>query len=138
MVQQAVEDVEAGEVELASLADHSLFPAKVSDAIEVELSQGAPLEMIAARLHISPGALRSRLRQHRTTYSEMLDRLRRDHAVRALRQSQVGVAELAHSLGFSHPPAFHRAFRRWFGLTPNPSARFWQRRGRVAQKIEPA
>ncbi|HEX4354211.1 MAG TPA: AraC family transcriptional regulator ligand-binding domain-containing protein [Polyangiales bacterium] len=133
--------------ELASLADHSMFPMKVRDAIEAELTQGAPLETVAARLHISPGALRSRLRQHGTTYSEMLDRLRRDYAVRALRQTQVGVAELAHSLGFAHPPAFHRAFRRWFGLTPNafreakvghPSARFWQRRERVAQKIGPA
>jgi AraC-like DNA-binding protein len=123
--------------ELATLADHSLFPSKVREAIEAELVQGALLESVATRLHLSAGALRSRLRQHGTTYSELLDRLRRDHAKRALRQTQVGVAELAHSLGFAHPPAFHRAFRRWFGVTPNayreasishPSARFWNRR----------
>jgi AraC-like DNA-binding protein len=122
--------------ELATLADHSVFPSKVREAIDVELVQGAMLESVAARLHMSAGALRSRLRQHGTTYSELLDRLRRDHAKRALRQTQVGVAELAHSLGFAHPPAFHRAFRRWFGVTPNayreasvshPAARFWRR-----------
>ena len=81
--------------------------------------RGAALEAVAARLHLSPSALRSRLRQHGTTYSAMLDRLRRDHAKRALRQSQLSIAEIGHRLGFAHPPAFHRAFRRWFGVTPN-------------------
>jgi AraC-like DNA-binding protein len=122
--------------ELSTLADQSAFPKKVREAIEVELTQGAALEAVAARLHISPGALRSRLRQHGTTYTDLLDRLRRDHAKRALRQTQLGVAEVAHNLGFAHPPAFHRAFRRWFGVTPNafreakithPAARFWHR-----------
>jgi AraC-like DNA-binding protein len=122
--------------ELSTLANRSAFPKKVRDAIELELARGAALDAVSARLHISPSALRSRLRQHGTTYSELLDRLRRDHAKRALRQTQLGVAELAHSLGFAHPPAFHRAFRRWFGVTPNayreakishPAARFWRR-----------
>jgi len=85
----------------------------------------------------SPSALRSRLRQHGTTYSALLDRLRRDHARRALRQSQLSIAEVAHSLGFAHPPAFHRAFRRWFGVTPSafreapnahPASRLFSRR----------
>ncbi len=123
--------------ELAALAGQSLFPAKVREAIERELDRGAALERVAARLHMSPGALRSRLRQHGTTYSALLDRLRRDHAQRALRQSQLSVAEIGHQLGFAHPPAFHRAFRRWFGVTPKDyraalpvhvTARFWRRR----------
>ena len=123
--------------ELAALADHSAFPARVRETIELELASGAALEAVAARMHMSPSALRSRLRQHGTSYSAMLDRLRRDHAQRALRQSQLSVAEIGHRLGFAHPPAFHRAFRRWFGVTPNayrdaqnvhPAARFWRGR----------
>jgi AraC-like DNA-binding protein len=123
--------------ELAALSDQSAFPAKVREAIELELEQGAALEQVAKRLHMSPSALRSRLRRHGTTYSDLLDRLRRDYAQRALRQSQLSVAEVGHRLGFAHPPAFNRAFRRWFGVTPNayratPSAhvaaRFWRRR----------
>jgi AraC-like DNA-binding protein len=122
--------------ELSALTDQNVFPSKVREAIESELTQGATLEAVAARLHMSAGTLRSRLRQHGTTYSALLDRLRRDRAKRALRQTQLGVSELAHSLGFSHPPAFHRAFRRWFGVTPShyreqkvlhPTARFWRR-----------
>jgi AraC-like DNA-binding protein len=104
--------------------------------IEAELEQGAALESVAARMHLSPSALRSRLRQHGTTYSALLDRLRSDYAKRTLRQSQLSIGEVAHRLGFAHPPAFHRAFRRWFGVTPsayreapssNPTTRFWRR-----------
>jgi AraC-like DNA-binding protein len=122
--------------ELAAIADSSAFPRKVRTAIEAELAAGAPLTAVAERLHLSPGGLRSRLRQHGTTYSALLDRVRIAHAKRALRDTQLGIAELAAHLGFAHPPAFHRAFRRWFGVTPSayrevesqhPTARFWQR-----------
>lgn len=130
---------------LRRLADHELsllqglsaFPSKVRAAIEAELQDGAALERVAARMHLSAGGLRSRLRQHGATYSDLLDAVRKDHARRALRDTQLGISELAHRLGFAHPPAFHRAFRRWFGVTPNmyrevksehPAARFWRPR----------
>jgi AraC-like DNA-binding protein len=125
------------DIELAALSDQSAFPAKVREAIEAELPRGAALEAVAERLHLSPSAVRSRLRQHGTSYSAMLDRLRRDLAKRALRQSHLSFAEVAHQLGFAHPPAFHRAFRRWFGVTPSayrqapstsPTSRFLQRK----------
>ncbi|MET0386521.1 MAG: AraC family transcriptional regulator ligand-binding domain-containing protein [Polyangiales bacterium] len=123
--------------ELLQLEGRSAFPNKVRAAIEAELQQGAALEAVAGRLHMSPGGLRSRLRQHGTTYSDLLDAVRKERAKRALRDTQLGIAELAHLLGFSHAPAFHRAFRRWFGVTPNayrevksehPAARFWRTR----------
>jgi AraC-like DNA-binding protein len=123
--------------ELSVLKDLSAFPNKVRAAIEQELQQGAPLERVASRMHLSAGGLRSRLRQHGTTYSDLLDAVRKDYARRALRDTQLGISELAHRLGFAHPPAFHRAFRRWFGVTPSayrevksdhPAARFWRSR----------
>lgn len=123
--------------ELSLLQELSTFPSKVRGAIEAELEHGAPLERVAARMHLSPGGLRSRLRQHGATYSRLLDAVRKEHARRALRDTQLGISELAHRLGFAHPPAFHRAFRRWFGVTPNayrevksehPAARFWRPR----------
>jgi AraC-like DNA-binding protein len=123
--------------ELSQLNELSAFPNKVRVAIEAELQNGAALESVAARMHLSAGGLRSRLRQHGATYSNLLDAVRKEHARRALRDSQLGISELAHRLGFAHPPAFHRAFRRWFGVTPNmyrevksehPAARFWRSR----------
>lgn len=123
--------------ELAVLAGQSAFPVKVREAIEAELSSGAALDAVAERLHISASGLRSRLRQHGTTYSALLDGLRRERAKHALRSSELSFAEIAHELGFAHPPAFHRAFRRWFGVTPSafrdapsthPSARLFRKR----------
>jgi AraC-like DNA-binding protein len=123
--------------ELSRLAERSAFPDKVRSAIEAELQHGAPLERVAERLHLSASGLRSRLRQHGATYSELLDAVRKERAKRALRDTQLGIGELAHLLGFAHAPAFHRAFRRWFGVTPaayreikseHPAARFWRKR----------
>jgi AraC-like DNA-binding protein len=122
--------------ELMALHDLSAFPARVRTAMQAELEHGARLESVATRLHLSSSAIRSRLLQHGTTYTELLDRLRRDTADRLLRQSQLSFAEIGHALGFAHPPAFHRAVRRWFGRTPsayreaptaNPAATFFRR-----------
>jgi AraC-like DNA-binding protein len=105
--------------ELAELWDRSAFPSRVLSAIEAELEQGAELPEVARRLHMSEGALRTKLRQHGTTHSALRDRVRRERAARALRQSSLGIAEIGHQLGFAHPPAFHRAVRRWFGVSPS-------------------
>jgi AraC-like DNA-binding protein len=105
--------------ELSALDAQSAFPARVREAIDAELARGATLEAVADRLHMSASTLRSKLRQHGTSYSELLDRLRGERAKRALRQSQLSIAEIAHQLGFAHPPAFVRAFRRWFGVAPS-------------------
>jgi AraC-like DNA-binding protein len=122
--------------ELLALSDRSAFPARVRDAMQAELAQGARLEAVASRMHLSPSALRSRLLQHGTTHTELLDRMRRDTAERLLRQTQLSFSEIGHTLGFAHPPAFHRAVRRWFGLTPSayrdapspyPATRFFRR-----------
>ena len=95
------------------------------------------MSSVAARLHLSESALRTRLKQHGTSYTSLVDGLRRKHAARALRQSQRSVSEIAYALGFANPPAFNRAFRRWFGVTPlayrearadGPVQRFFRRR----------
>jgi AraC-like DNA-binding protein len=121
--------------ELEALDERSAFPSRVRTAIEQELTKGAAMQAVAARLHVSPSALRTRLRQHDTSYLVLLDSLRRELAKRALRQSQRSVSEIAYELGFANPTAFHRAFRRWFGVPPvayrnaptdNPTARFWR------------
>ncbi len=107
------------DAELAKLGDQSVFPSRVRSAIEVELQHGAALDAVAERLGMSASAVRSRLRQHGTSYSDLVERMRQEYAKRELRQSQLSIAEVGHRLGFAHPPAFHRAFRRWFGVTPS-------------------
>jgi AraC-like DNA-binding protein len=52
------------------------------------------------------------------SYQELLDGARRKAARRYLSESSLAIGEVAYLVGFSEPAAFHRAFKRWFGLTP--------------------
>jgi AraC-like DNA-binding protein len=45
--------------------------------------------------------------------------MRKDLALRYLRAPEMAVCEVAYLLGFSESSAFHRAFKRWTGTTPN-------------------
>jgi AraC-like DNA-binding protein len=74
---------------------------------------------IARRLHISRRTLVRRLKLERTSFSEQLDSLRNDAALRLLARSDLSLHEISKLLGFSHVQAFHRAFKRWAGLTPS-------------------
>ena len=125
------------DMELAVLPRMEAFPREVRQAMVLELADGAPLNRVAGRLHISPSTLRARLRERGLRYSELVDDLRRSAARSALRSSDLSIAEVGYSLGFAHPPAFQRAFRRWFGQSPgdyrkgleedHPVTRFWRR-----------
>jgi AraC-like DNA-binding protein len=39
-------------------------------------------------------------------------------AKQMLRDPKSSVQQTAHAMGFADPAAFHRAFKRWTGLTP--------------------
>ncbi|QGZ64024.1 AraC family transcriptional regulator [Paraburkholderia acidisoli] len=75
-------------------------------------------DAIAQRLHVAPATLRRRLRQEGHSCQSIKDELRRDLAVAALRDTGRSVADIAASVGFAEPSAFHRAFRKWTGQRP--------------------
>jgi AraC-like DNA-binding protein len=80
------------------------------------------LEELAAELGTNPTTLRRRLEAEGTSYQQLKDRLRSDLAIDRLVSSQASIDELALELGFHDASAFHRAFRRWTGLPPGPTA----------------
>ena len=77
------------------------------------------MEFMAARMAMSVPTLRRRLDQEGTTFSDIVDEIRKDLAERYLREPAVAVSEVAFLLGFSSESAFHRAFRRWTGVAPS-------------------
>ncbi|HTB78913.1 MAG TPA: AraC family transcriptional regulator [Polyangiaceae bacterium] len=93
--------------------------SRARDAIVARLGSGDMcMESVAASLAMSVPTLRRRLEDEGTTFTDLVDDVRRDLAERYLRDPARSISEIAALLGFAHAPAFHKAFRRWKGVTP--------------------
>lgn len=73
---------------------------------------------IHTALHLSERTLRRKLEHEGVQLRELVEKTRREQACRYLASSSLSVSEVAYRVGFAHPPAFHRAFRRWLGKSP--------------------
>lgn len=83
------------------------------------LPAGHPdLRRIASRMSMSERSLQRRLSEEGTSFSRILDDLRRDLSAEILSDRNLSVAQVAFLLGYSEPSAFQRAFRRWLGMSP--------------------
>lgn len=92
---------------------------QVRSLIAGEFHGGEPsLERIADHLGLTPRTLQRKLQELGTSYNDVLDQMRRQLAMRYLREPQMAICEVAYLLGFSESSSFHRAFKRWTGLTP--------------------
>lgn len=93
--------------------------SRVGSVVASRLGRGEPTIMDSARrLNVSTRTLQRRLAAEGTSFQEVVDDVRRDMAERLLTDASLAVAEISYLLGFSEPSAFHRAFRRWAGVTP--------------------
>jgi AraC-like DNA-binding protein len=73
---------------------------------------------------MSGRSLQRLLREHGTSFRELLDQVRHEHARGYLGATSFSDAEVAFLLGFGDPASFYRAFRAWTGMSPG---RFRQR-----------
>ncbi|WP_137805320.1 AraC family transcriptional regulator [Pseudomonas sp. G(2018)] len=96
---------------------HSLS-SQLRRLLSRDSSRWPDLEAVAAHLHISPQTLRRHLREEGTSFQTLKDHLRRDIAIYHLSRNDLPLQQIAEQLGFSEPSAFHRAFKKWTGLTP--------------------
>ncbi|AJX35314.1 AraC family transcriptional regulator [Burkholderia oklahomensis] len=77
------------------------------------------LARLASSLFLSERTLKRRLREHGTSYREMLEKARYRDACALLRETDLSLADVSAKLGYQNPPTFTRAFRRWSGIAPS-------------------
>ena len=75
-------------------------------------------EHLAEELNMSERTLRRKLEDEGVQLRALVEQTRREQACRYLASEKLSVSEIAYRLGFAHPPAFHRAFRRWMKVSP--------------------
>jgi len=100
-------------------APNENFVDTVRRALWSELPGGRPnLWRTASGLGISARTLQRRLRENGTSFSAVLEELRRELSGELLADKKRAVFDVAFLLGYSEPSAFQRAFRRWCGVLP--------------------
>lgn len=92
---------------------------RVKEVIAPLLRGQAPsAAQVASALGTTAWTLRRRLARQGQSFQTLLDETRRELALDYVRDTPMSFAEIAWLLGFSGPPSFHRAFNRWYDVSP--------------------
>lgn len=77
------------------------------------------VDMVGRELAMSRRTLQRLLTENGTSFRELLDGVRREHAQNYLTTTSFSDSEVAFLLGFQDPASFYRAFRTWTGMSPS-------------------
>ena len=87
--------------------------------VDAMLDEGEPsARRLAAASGTSLRTVQRRLEAEGTSFSRLLDDARQRRALRALANGSSSISDIAVELGYSAPPAFTRAVRRWTSEPP--------------------
>jgi AraC-like DNA-binding protein len=110
--------VELAERQLATVPGKRTTSERLRELLRYETALATvDVEKFARNLGLGVRSLRRKLASEGVTFSELLEEARCRVACAELKR-EVTVKEITERLGFSEPSAFHRAFKRWMGVTP--------------------
>ncbi|QOL24515.1 AraC family transcriptional regulator ligand-binding domain-containing protein [Thalassotalea sp. LPB0316] len=91
----------------------------IREYIIEQLPNGVPsLDDVAQHLELSSRQLQRKFQQEQTNLSQLIESIRQQLAISYLSQTNHKLLYISTILGYSEQSAFQRAFKRWFGLTP--------------------
>jgi AraC-like DNA-binding protein len=76
------------------------------------------LNEIAQRLNMSDATIQRRLKSEGVSYQQLKNDIRRDTAIEFLTKTDKTLQDISDELSFHDPSAFHRAFKKWTGVSP--------------------
>jgi AraC-like DNA-binding protein len=100
-------------------------PARtMTDTVALEIQTQLTLEdasedLVARRLALGRRTLQRSLQKEGTSFREIKARIIEHRARVLLAETDLAVATIARTLGYSEPKSFQRAFRKWTGLWPH-------------------
>lgn len=101
------------------LPHEAALESDVRRAVAALLPSGeVRISAVARRLGLTPRTLQRRLADRGQAFQALAEEVLRTLAERYLQDPRLSIGEVAYLLGYSEPSAFHRAFRRWSGETP--------------------
>ena len=89
----------------------------VAEAIPATLGvNGSDMKHVSQALNIHPKKLQRLLKQEGTTYSEILETVRKNIAARLLTESDIEISRIAKMLDYVSDGPLATAMRRWYGM----------------------
>lgn len=73
----------------------------------------------ARHIGVNERTLRRQLKEMKTSHTGLIEEARRLITERLLADGQQPLKQIAHAAGFASVQSFHRAFRRWSGMSPS-------------------
>ncbi len=93
------------------------------------LAQQGNITHVSALFSMHPRTLSRRLKSCGVSFQELLDQGGYEVTQQLLKNSSMGISQIAATLDYSDASAFTRAFRRWSGMTPAN----WRKKNEVQQ-----
>lgn len=81
-------------------------------------SEWAELKDIAQQMNMSTATIQRRLKQEGVSYQQLKNDIRCDIAIERLSKTNDSIQSISDDLNFHDPSAFHRAFKKWSGVSP--------------------
>ncbi len=105
--------------QLAALDKPVGIATVVQHCIQQALPEGRPsIAGVAGILGQSERSLRRKLREENESFRALLERARKDSCEVYMREAKHSQAQIAQMLGYNDQSAYSRAFRAWFGVSP--------------------
>lgn len=105
---------------LKAFENNETYTKKVTSIILKEMKGDIPsIDTVAKRLAMSVRNLQIYLKREGTSYTRLVNEIRKDMAVNYLKDKNVSIGEVAYILGFSETSTFYRAFKKWTSFTPS-------------------